>query len=908
MIITGNFPPTTGYTINGIATRGGRLGESALNLSVAAIDQFKVQQNFFLPDQGPNPGLVNVTTKGGTNEIHGQAFEFVRNGAFDARNFFAPAAENLKRNQFGFALGGPVRKDKVWFYGYYEGLREITGFSAGAYTPTQSMFGGNFQELSATIYDPNSYSAASGTRAPFPNQTIPTDRINSVSKNLLRYYLPAATLAQHPNNLFGNPRNTTDDDQFGVRVDTALTGKQNMFAQVLHENSPAVRPGIFPLAGAFYPNNTTLAMVQHTWTLSPTLVNTLRAGFTRNLALFANQGQTAGSILEQIGIVNTKDDRGVSAVSLTGYSGFGRASGDLGNIDNNYQFDEGANWVHGTHNFQFGAGFRYRRTWQQNANANALGTLAFQPAFTAQLARNAQGQLTPKEGTGSSFADFLLGIPVTSSQAGLGMFPYRYTQYMPYFQDTWKVTRDFTLNYGVSWFLQTIPNPQGAARGLVHGFNTQTGLLTYAALGQIDPQVLSMDKKNFTLRLGFAWKPSFLKDTVIRAGAGMYYSDSALIEMQFAMVAPPFNTPFQLFNVLTNPVPVYYLGQNIFPAQPPVALDQNFAASLPNGTTAFTLNPNGRSPYTSQWNFSVQHSIGNNHVIEVDYVGSSSHRLQNRYDMAQCRPGADLRCDPSTKLWPRYTGLLTSDFNANATYNGLFAKYQHRLSQGLNLRLEYTFAKTLTDGWEFGTSTDEQITTCRHCDKGYASFDQRHRFVASTIYDLPFGRGRRFGGRMPKAADLLAGGWSMTGITTFATGVPIFVTSPATTSSVYISHRPVRLCDGADSSLAGNLRGNGFLDFQTSCFATPATGYFGDSGRAPLNGPGINNWDIGIEKEFPVPVREQTKLQFRAEMFNAFNHAQFGLPNANTGDGANFGRIGSARSPRLVQLGLKLLW
>lgn len=176
------------------------------------------------------------------------------------------------------------------------------------------------------------------------------------------------------------------------------------------------------------------------------------------------------------------------------------------------------------------------------------------------------------------------------------------------------------------------------------------------------------------------------------------------------------------------------------------------------------------------------------------------------------------------------------------------------------------------------------------------------------MYELPFGRGRQFGNQMSRAADLVAGGWTLTGITTFATGVPMFLYSPATTASIYIQHRPNRLCNGASSSLADNIRNNEFLYFDTSCFAAPLTGYFGNSGRAPLNGPGINNWDVGIEKNFAIPVREQTRLQFRAEMFNTFNHAQFGLPNQNTGAGANFGRISGARAPRLIQLGLKLLW
>ena len=907
VVIDGNPPTTTGYTINGIATRGERLGESALNLSIAAIDQFKVQESFFMPDQGPDPALVNVTTKGGANQIHGQAFDFLRNSSLDARSFFAPAPEELKRNQFGFAVGGPVIHDKVWYYGYYEGLRQTSAFSARAYTPTQAMFGGNFQSVASTIYDPASYSQATGTRTPFPSNVIPQDRLNPVSLALLKYYLPGATLTEYPSNLFVNPNDTLDDDQGGLRIDALLTSNQMMFAQVLHESGNAVNAGIFPVSGASYPNSSTLAMVQHTWTLSPTLVNTARIGFTRDEALFTNQGVSVGHILEGIGITNTLDDRGVTAVSLQGYSGFGRANGNLGNIDNNYQADDGMNWVHGSHNVQFGASVRYRRTWEQNANAGALGSLQFQPDFTAQLGLNAKGAMAPVAGTGSSFADFLLGLPFNASLAGLPMFQYRSTQFLPYFEDTWRITPRLTLNYGISWDLTTVPNPQGTARQYVHGFDFQTGLLTYAALNQVSPQVLSLQTHNFTPRLGLAWQPSFLPNTVIRAGAGMYFDDEALSEAQFAMVGPPFNTPLQLFN--TGLTPQYILGQNVFPVSSFPALSKNFAASLPNGTTSFLLNGPGPIPYVDQWNLSIEHSITPNDSIELDYLGSSSHDLQNRYDSDQCVPTAALYCSPTTKPYPRYAGLLTADFNGNSSYEAFFAKYYHRITQGLDFRLEYALSKVLTDAFEGpNVATSTQIADCRRCDKGYASFDQFQRAVASTVYEVPFGRGRRFGAHLPTAVNLLAGDWVVTAIGTFASGLPIFITSPSTTASIYIAERPNRVCNGADSALSGNLRTDGFLDFNTACFVAPGAGYFGNSGRAPLFGPGINNWDIGIQKQFPVPITEAALVEFRAEMFNAFNHAQFLNPNANTGAGPNFGRVSATAPPRLVQLALKLDW
>ena len=907
VILTGNMPQTTGYLVNGIATRGGRLGESALNLSVAAIDQFKVQQSFFMPDQGPNPGLVNVTTKGGGNQFHGQAFEFVRNEVFDARNFFAPTVEHLKRNQFGGAAGGPVRKDKIWFYGFYEGLREIDGFSSSAYTPTAAMFGGDFRAIPQIIYDPNTYDAQANTRAPFPGNIIPTNRINSVSTNLLKFYLPGSSLAQKPSNVFGNPRNTLNDDQWGVRLDASLTDRQSIYGQFIHQNSPAEQPGLFPLSGSFFPNQSDLIMVQHTWTISPTLISTARIGYIRNVALFANQGSALGHILGGIGITNTFDDRGVSGVGIQGYAGFGHAAGDLGNIDNHYQADEGLNYIRGAHNFQFGGSIRYRRTWQQNANAGANGNVAFQPFFTSQLTRNAQGQPIVQANTGDAFADFLLGSPLSGGVNGLPRLPYRFTQYMPYFGDTWKVSRTLTLNYGVSWFLATIPNPQNWARKLPHSFDPSTGLLTYAALGQVDPQILSFDSNNLAPRFGLAWSPSFLPHTVIRSGAGIYYADSALIEMQFSMSSPPFNTTLTITQPQTNPVPLYTLGKNVFPLLSFPVLDKNFAASLPNGTTAMLLNPDSRSPYISQWNVSIQHSFGNNDLLEADYVGSSGHKLQNRYDTAQCRPDATLFCDAATKPYPRYAGLLTADFNGNSSYDGLVTRYQHRAAAGLNLRFEYTVAKALTDGWESGGSTQSQITTCRACDKGPTSFDVRHRAVVSAIYDLPFGRLRKFGTNMSRGLDLLAGGWTVTGIASFATGAPIFLSGPNRTGSPSVTHRPNRICDGRDGGLLSNLRNNGFLAFNTSCFVIPPVGDFGNAGRDVINGPGVNNWDLGFGKFFPL-MGEQTKLEFRAEMFNTFNHAQFGQPNSNSGDNVNFGRVSTAGRPRLIQMSMKLLF
>lgn len=897
VVIGGVKAANNSYTINGIQVRGARGGELAVNVSIANVDQFKVQSSFFMPDQGPNPSMVNVTTVGGTNAFHGEAFEFLRNTKLDARNFFSPGPEELKRNQFGFAIGGPIVKDKMWFRTGYEGMRERVAFTRGVFTPTQAMFGGDFSEDPFIIHDPMTLNETAGTRQPFPNQQVPRDRFNSVSENLLQYYLPGASFTQRPNNLFVNPRNVIEDDQLNARVDMQLTDRQSLFTQYMWSDNSAVRPGSFPLSGAFYPNQFWMWMAQHTYTISPKWVSTIRLGVSRNQALFSNEGRDVGDILTPLGITGTFDTRGVFAQRIQGFAGFGRSNGDLGNIDNNYQFDPGFSYITGNHQYRFGASVRYRRTWQQNANAGAHGSLIYNRVYTAQLSRNAAGNLVPAGGSGNAFADYLLGTPDRGSTRGLPMLQYRHTQFMPYVQDTWKVRRNLTLNWGISWFKDTIPNPRGSAADYPHGFDPATGLLEFAVLGQVDPRVIEPDSNNIAPRFGIAWQVD--DKTVLRAGGGVYFSDMQLIELQFAAVGPPFTNSVDAINT-GKLIPEFIPGVNIFPVIPLPPIDENFASNLPAGITPFTLQEEGRTPYVQQWNLSLQRTLGRSSMLELSYLGNSGHRQQNRYDNNQCQVTADLFCDRATRPYPQYRAILQSDFNANSSFNALVARFHHRMSRGVDLRVEYTFGKALYDGWELGGATNNQIATNRALDKGPTSFNVRNRLVTSLLWELPFGRDRAFGSGMSRAADYVVGGWNVSTIATFSNGLPIFITVPNRTGSPFVGHRPNRTCSGNLSSV--DLRSNRqFID--TSCFQDTERGFFGNSERAPISGPGLNNFVIGIQKDFELA--ESKLLEFRLEMFNAFNHAQFRNPNGSVAN-RNFGLVSAARQPRVVQMALKL--
>lgn len=927
--VTGANQFETSYLIDGIATRGSRIGDSSLNVSVAAIDQFKIELGFFMPDLGPNAGIVDVITKSGTNKLHGEAYEFLRNTDLNARNFFSPGPDVLQRNQFGVAVGGPVivpklinGHDKLWFHFDYEGTRQVTKSVANGFTPTAAMLGGDFsaEAPGITIYNPYSYDPTTGTRAPFADNTIPQQFINPISRKLLAYYLPGSSYSDKPSNIFRYPRSTYNDNQFTIRIDAAITPRQSLLATVVHENSPVVNAGLMPLGGARFPLVSDLAVLQHTLIIGPHMVNIARVGWDR--AEVADEGEAeSGPALEtELGIPGTVDPHGIPGIGLRGFTGFGRSTGNIGNTDNSYQIDEALDYSRGTHNFAFGAGINYVRSVQNNSNANSVGSLTFSPVFSAQLAPGPSGP-TPVKNTGNSLADFLLGMPISGTVVGFQPMHYRYTEFFPYFQDSWQLRPNLTINYGISWYYSTVPNPQGPDRNIPHAFNFSTGLLEYAALGQVNPEVVKPDYNNFTPRLGFAWQPRFLKNTVIRAGVGMYYGQKGLIETQFTYLAPPFQKSLSFTNSQFSPLPTYTFGNpvaadNVFPVVPLQPLSKSFAANLPAGFAPFAINPNSRTPYVSQWTLSVQHTLDRNDVIEADYIGNSAHDQQNRYDANQCVTAvgdsrtaannpANLFCNNATKPYPHYGYILYSDTNGNMSYNALILKYEHQFSEGLTILANYTYSKTLSDSWETATGTVSQIASCRRCDKGPVSYDIPQQFIVSAIYELPFGRGRTFASNMPLAADLFLGGWRISDITTFSTGSAFTITSPNNTGAPFTQVRADRLCNGKDDHFSGHLRSNGFIDFNTACFASPAPGYFGTSPRGVLFGPGTNNSDIGIAKQVPLP--KTLKLEIRGEFFNVFNHTNFGLPDNNTGD-VNFGKVSTAGDPRLIQVAGRVIW
>ena len=898
--IAGNEPDFTMYLVNGIQTFGSRSGNTSLNLSVGAIDQFEVHYGFFMPDLGPNPGIVDVITKSGSNKFHGEAYEYVRNNQMEARNYFSSVAPGpYHQNQFGADLGGPILRSKLFFFGNYEGYRQVQSAFVGAYTPTAAMFNGDFSGLSTPVYNPFSVDPSTGQRQPFAGNVIPSSMINPVSQKLLKYYLPGSSLGQKPNNVGGTPRTTLDSDQVTSRFDGNFNERNQIFGQFSWLNSPQSAPGLFPLQGVSHPLDTELIAMGWTDTLGSTKVNELRLGWVRDSVY--QEGVAKAGIQGQLGITGTGDPDGVPGIGMTGYSGFGTSTGLLGDIDNVYQIHDSFSWLRGKHQIKFGADLNYTRSRQSSANATARGSLSFTNEFSSQITRNADGSYSVVPGTGNAFADFLLGVPTNGEAKAMPKTHFRWTTFAPYVQDTWKVRPHLTANIALAWFANTPPNPSGPDKNLIHGFDFNTGEEIFAALGQMNPEVFNMTWTNYAPRVGLSWQPRFSPKTVVRSGWGMYYTTQMALNEQYAVVSQIISVNNSIAN--SEPTPTYLLGVNTFPA---VTIGKITADQIPTikGPIQY-LAMHQRSPYVEQWNLDVEHTFGKPYLLDVAYIGNQAHHLAMQWNPIDCSAPDTLQCSNSNNpFWPRYPYMQEVGSVAQASYNALQVKFQRQFSGGFSLLANYTWAKTLTNAQEGSIGNLNQRRTCFKCDIGMSTSNVPQSVVVSAVWDIPLGRNKRFGSNMNRWLDAVIGGWNTDVISAFQKGNPFTVTAPNFTAWSADQVRANRLCNGRRELQNKDLRTNGLLWIQRSCFAQPPTGYFGNSGFDILTGPGIDNWDLGVHKTFTI--HEETRLDVRGEFFNALNHTQFANPDSGVAD-ARFGQVTSTQhDAREAQIGMRL--
>ncbi len=886
----------------------GRQGE-AVKPNVDAIQEFKVMTNSFSAEYGRATGaIINVSLKSGTNQIHGSVFEFVRNEKLDAKNFFdlpnEPRAP-FKRNQYGFSLGGPVIRNKTFFFADYEASRIHESRTVNNTIPTSLMVGGDFSELlpSNKIYDPSTYVASTGNRDPFPGNIIPKSRFDPIGAKLAGFY-PATNKPGLTQNFLYNPPNVTDRDHYDIKIDHTISSMDSIYGrysyqQDLEPKSPAL-PG--PAWGAGqdasdFTHTGRNMMIGWNHIFTPSLILSAKASWNR---LLTDREPPDDRVYNrELGLkgVNTTIP-GMAQMTMTGYTNLGIGSTTPNLADSqNRQLIADLTWMKGKHTAKAGINFSWLQAYLYNPQ-DAPGVFAFDGSFS----RNTK---TLREG--NAVADLLLGNPFQAQTSTFAYMNQRFPFYDFYAQDEWRITDRLTLNAGVRYELHL---PWVETRNLWANFDIDTDpahpALVPAKNGSRDDRAtIRTDANDFGPRFGFAYK--VMPKTVIRSGYGIYYAQyEGFGGAQFLEVNPPFTYKALISTNRINPTLQLSTGL------PPDTVTPKNAANI--ATSSYDRNL--RHGYAQQWSFSIQHELPGSILMEMGYYANVAHKLMRRTEGNWALPGAGAvnnRRRYRTILVPQdgvVIGPLANMFrqqaDSNSNFQSLQVKVEKRLSKGLSVLSSYIWSKTISDGrGESGaggvSNSLPQDPLNLRAERSLADEHRPQRFVASTVYQLPIGRGRAYLANTPRVVNAILGGWSMAAIVTLESGRLASLSVRGNPSNTGGPDRP-NVVHGwqIDKSVRS-------LDqwFDTTAFVANAPFTFGNAGRNLISGPGVVNLDGALYKEFRIV--ERVRAQFRAESFNVTNTPPFGIPNVQVGD-PTFGQINGSGGQRNLQFGLKLIF
>ncbi len=936
----------TAYTADGIETNNwvGFQGAGILQ-SLDSIGEYKVQTHNFSAEFGRGTIQYTSSTRSGTNTLHGSAFEFVRNDKFNANDFFGNKAGRVKRaaryNQFGATVGGPVYipklyngKDRTFFFFGYEGTRFVSSGTAFARYPDPAWFAGDFSNLRnpdgsiRPIYDPTTVrpdGQGGFTRQVFPGNRIPSSRFDPVSAAAIKYVpAPTSLIDITPGvNTVGSTATRSRPNQFVTRGDHHISSRDRVYGRYMQSKEKYTNSSIAPLSGAINTNNGYNVMGAETHVFSPSIFNEFRFGFNRANFGAYQEGGPVGCITACEPVNFAKDvfniknlgagliTYGLTNFAWTGYSGIG------GPVDSplilgtdTYQVTDNLTISRGRH--QMKAGFIYGRVRVNYASETfSRGSFSFNGQFTQG---SAAGQSAI---SGNPVADFLLGYSYdVRGLAGDASGPFMTGYQGYYYQDDFRVNSRLTLNLGLRWeyyrpysaLEQTTRFDFGSIPGSCFGSKCPPGHITVLKKGE---PVFKKNWNNWAPRIGFAYSP-FGNRTVIRASYGIFYSPSDGTDNgTWGVFNPPksLNFFFSPDNPYTDLTTTKLSNQ--FPAAtvPPVDQLRTDIWPLP-ALSLLTQVPIMQDPTIHQWQLTVQHELKRDLVAEVGYMGSHGYHGQRRTNYNQARldnPG-ELTPVASRLPYPVLSSLLfVAEHSANNSYNAGFARLEKRFSGGLSFVSSYTFSKTIDD---YGNLNGPgafwpQYAYNTRLEKGLSAFHAPHRFTAGYVWEIPFGRGLRFGSSLHPVLNTVLGGWQLNGITTFQSGNPLhpgLIRDTSNTGNQLTSTLRPNLAAPIKYS---DPRATGRW-FNADAFSLPDLGTLGNAARGVLMGPGINNWDLGIGKNFRI--KERANIQFRAEMFNAFNHTQFSgaYTSIDPSLSSLIGTITAARAPRNVQLGMRI--
>jgi hypothetical protein len=913
--IAGGRESNNSFLLNGIETRNARFGSVGIRPSIEAIEEFKIQRSTFGAEFGRSSAIINTTLRRGTNGLHGSVFDFWQNREMNATDFFlnrtARPNPPLNQHNFGTAVGGPVRVPKVysgqnrtfWFFNY-EGFRQRSSSAATALYPSRAQLEGNLADDSTgtgilprssgfcqanpsarrcvDVIDPQ-------TGLAFLNNVIPANRIDPINK-LAFQYIPTPNVAVPANatnfptfNTVATPSQINDWDQYNVRLDHQISSRDLIFGSFSYSNEDRDLKALRPLGGEGFPLKNRLVTMTWNHTVNPSMLNEFRFGFNRSVTYRLSETSFTRDYAKEVfnlkNIATEPIVYGVPAFNLGTFSGVGSISQAIGATDENLQFTDNFSIIRGKHNIRTGLQIS-RQAYFQVTNFNGNPTFTFDGRYTG---------LQTTLGTG--LADFLLGIPASAGGAvGDGQQDMRSTFYGAYLQDDWRILPNFAINIGLRYEFARSPVEINN-----HSLFFSTDLRKVVLAGQgVRPDIVDPDYNNWAPRFGFTWNPKYVKNLVVRGGGGIYYATDNFNEEQFKVNGPPFFQAQTLTGDANTP--------NLFMRD----MLPSFATSP--SISPFTFDRLNRTPYVMQWSFGLQKSLGNDWLIEAEYAGSRGNKLPQRRNLnaGAVDPTGTIPIANRIPFQGFGPGMLITYNGGWSSYNALTAKVERRFAQGLYLLGSYTWQKSLDLGAtdEFSTISTEY----KKWDKGHSTFDVPHRFVASFVYELPFGRGKKYGASINKAIDLVFGGWQTNGILSFAQGQ--FQTLNLGSDWILVGSFSRSIPQLVGDPFAGRTAPDRYWNAAAFDFPRDAQGnrlrVVGNAGRNTYQQPGLNNWDLSMFKNFRVA--EKFSTQFRWETFNSLNHTQFGNANTNT-QSATFGAITSTRvGPRRMQLGLKVLW
>ncbi|HEX4230415.1 MAG TPA: carboxypeptidase regulatory-like domain-containing protein [Bryobacteraceae bacterium] len=846
-----------------------------------ALEEFTVQSSNYSAEYGGAGALIQLSTRSGSNQIHGTAFEFLRNTKLDARNFFNISRPPFKLNQFGGTVGGPIRKNKTFFFFSAQDTEQRSAPSPiSITTPTAAERTGNFSSITTKIINP-------ATNAQFPGNIIPTSMFNPISVAVANALLPVPNSGTQ---YISTANQNLDDTQYLVKIDHAFTDKDHFSARYFYDENNFQRP--FNAPTGFYAEN---LFRNQTLTLNETHVftPTLTATFFASADRFARTQIPVDPGLQTLQSFGQNVPLGTSVPVFPGIrlniSGFVDifSGGALRQDPTTFEYRAQAVKVLGAHSINFGAAFERTRI-----DANDYSYTPGDNTFNGQV-------------TGSALADFYLGYESQFFQDNGRTFYLREDRPSLYVQDDWKINRQFTLNLGLRWDPWLPPiDRNNSLTAFVPGVestiapNAPRGLL-YPGDPRVQSSVFKQNWKDFAPRAGFAWNIGGDQKTVIRAAYGIFYSfpEGLLYQRTDATQPTDLYLSIPAPQSFTNPY-LGYSGGDPFPR----------GHILPSGFSTYTflepvsggmLDPASNVGYTQNWNFTVEHQFASNTALSVAYVGNHAVDIMGsrQFNPAIFGPGATVANENSRRLYPGLGAVELASSYVYEEFESLQVNATKRFSQGLTLLSNFTWGKTIDDTssateGNSGPPNPFNFNSAR----GPADFDQEFRFNLSLVYALPHVHVTGF-------KNVLLNNWQVNTITSLYSGLPFTVVS------------------GTDRSLSGI--GNDYSDqignaaspsgvsqvkeyFNTAAFTQAVIGTFGNVGRNSLRGPGFFDVDASIFKDFLLT--ERYHLQFRAEAFNIENRPNFNNPNATVSSSVTFGSITAAGNPRVLQFALKLFF